>query len=150
MIPVYQKELDGENGDCLRAVWASLLHLKLHQVPHFVTRKDWVGCVERFVNKHGYEDWAYFLNPNDPRSKDYPDYVLPEKLTAGDVNGYWQATVYSPRFYPGFHAVIVDSCYNIIHDPNPLYKGIEKYPDADRLGKNGVIGVNLYNKTIIK
>jgi hypothetical protein len=60
------------------------------------------------------------------------------------------ATVYSPRFCglkeenPLTHAVIIDGSFNIVHDPNPDYRDLKKYPYADELGYNGVLSVSLF------
>lgn len=68
MIPVKQKEkspwLNNANqpGDCLRAAVASILHLKLEQVPHFVRRTNykehynphWFSDLRKYLRKIGY------------------------------------------------------------------------------------------------
>ena len=49
-----------------------------------------------------------------------------------------------------FHAVLIDNNFNIVHDPNPNYKGILKYPLADILGYNGIIKVDGFKKMRIR
>jgi hypothetical protein len=65
----------------------------------------------------------------------------------GSVDGYYPATVISSyttkkRFVT--HAVVIDKDFNVVHDPNPAYQ--KKYPYAEKLGYNGIIGVTLFEK----
>jgi hypothetical protein len=157
MTPVFQTIFTKTQGNCLTAVWASLLKLKIEEVPHFVAYDDYFGELCNFLEKYGYEYERYIVNPNrkDVSIENYdvlrnplPDY--------GSINGLFDATVYSPGLFdkerflndpeytPVCHAVICDTNLKIVHDPHPEYQNIEKYPMADELGFNGIIGISLF------
>ena len=53
MRKVYQKIIDPEKGDCLRAVICSLLGISDRKVPNFVTVKNWTDCMRRFLGSKG-------------------------------------------------------------------------------------------------
>jgi hypothetical protein len=157
---VYQTIFCNKKGNCYAAILASLLDLDLEEVPNFAEADNWDEAVESFMLKHGYE-YAYYT-VNGKRREDYKNKFfwfekeLPQYLS---INGYYDAIVYSPGFFdqdkydndpeysPSCHAVVVDKDFNIVHDPNPNYAGIEKYPLADTIGYNGIIGVVLWKKT---
>jgi len=161
MTPVYQTIMDNKRGNCQQAVWASLLDLDLEAVPNFILFKDDHDAVNKFISQYGFEYSCYVVNErrqdlSDDAKSSYP--FFSQGLPAfGDINGCYDAVVYSPgyfdedRFYndpeykPVCHAVIVDRNFNIVHDPNPKYQGV-KYPLADVIGYNGVIGICLYSK----
>lgn len=44
----------GRPGNCLQAAVASLLHLPLDDVPHFVEHEDWLERLRDFCLAHGY------------------------------------------------------------------------------------------------
>ena len=165
MTPVYQTILNNTNGNCWAAVWASLLNLPLEQVPNFVEQEDDHKALCDFIRPLGYEYDSYIVNgwrtdlPEGVKSQYlYFGEQLPEAIS---IDGYYDATVWSPGYFdrerflndpeykPTCHAVIVDKHFNIVHDPNPNYKGVE-YPMADIIGCNGVIGVSLYRKINIQ
>jgi hypothetical protein len=157
MQKVFQTVYGTEKGNCLTAVWASLLKLNIEEVPHFVVYDDYFGELCSFLLGHGLEYERYIVNPNrkdvsidgyDVLRNPLPDY--------GSINGFFDATVYSPghfdkdrfvndrEYTPICHAVICDKNLNIVHDPNPKYQGVEKYPLAEELGFNGILGVSLF------
>jgi hypothetical protein len=160
MTNVFQTICNNTNGNCLAAVWASLLHLNIDEVPNFVEYEDDHKALCEFIEHFGYEYACYLINRN---RKDLPYEVksqycyfeskLPDAFA---VNSYYDATVYSPGFWdqeryendptykPVTHAVVVDKNFNVVHDPNPKYQGLKSYPLADQLDYNGVIGVSLY------
>jgi hypothetical protein len=162
MTPVYQTIFDNKRGNCQAAVWASLLHLDLQHVPNFVEFDDDHDAVCKFLLDFGYQFECYIVNENrldlsHEAKATYP--FLKNGLPSfGHIDGFYDAVVYSPRFFdeerfyndPSYktvcHAVVVDKDLNIVHDPNPNYSGIKKYPLADVIGYNGVIGVCLYSK----
>ncbi len=67
------------------------------------------------------------------------------------VDGYFYASVYSPKYYnpndnpPVTHAVIIDKNLNIIHDVNPENSNVITYPEADKLKYNGILDVFMIN-----
>lgn len=95
MIPVEQQQMavfdeHGDNvqrGDCMRACVASLFELPLEDVPHFVEQNDWHGEWVRWLRARG-------LGIYDARIRVDDD---PTRLTAYPGDGYWLATVKSPR-----------------------------------------------------
>jgi hypothetical protein len=162
MTKVYQTIFDQVRGNCMAAVWASLLNLELQQVPNFVEHPDDHKALCDFLQPLGFEYHSYLINRN--RNDLQPDIkVQYSPLNEGlppafGFNGYYDGTVYSPRFFdvqrfhedpqykPVCHAVVVDKDLHIVHDPNPIYKGITAYPLANELGCSGLIGVGLYKK----
>jgi hypothetical protein len=162
MTPVYQTIFDNKRGNCQAAVWASLLHLDLQQVPNFVEFDDDHDALCKFLLDFDYEYQGYIINENrtdlTQQEKGKYQFLKHGLPSAGHIGGFYGAVVYSPgyfdeeRFYndPSYkrvcHAVVVDKDLNIVHDPNPNYSGIKKYPLADVIGYNGVIGVCLYSK----
>lgn len=162
MIPVHQTIFGNTKGNCHAAVWASLLHLNISQVPNFVEFDDTHDTVCKFLQAYGYEYSCYVINENRPDLPQetigtYPQ--LRQGLPSfGSIDGFYEAVVYSPGFFdpsrflidpefkPTCHAVIVDKDLNIVHDPHPGYKNA-RYPLADSIGYNGVIGVCLWTKT---
>jgi hypothetical protein len=166
MEKVYQTISNNINGNCLAAVWASLLNLGLKEVPNFVEHEDYFGELCAFLKAFGLEYDSYIINEN---RKDLPEEqrnqycFFSQGLTyCSSIEGLFEATVYSPglwdekryredpEYKPDCHAVIVDKNFNIIHDPNRNYedyqKALKPYPLADQLGYNGVIGVTLFRK----
>lgn len=163
MTAVYQTIHGDQRGNCLAAIWASMLDLDINVVPNFVEQDDYFGALCNFLLPFGYEYCSYVINPNrtDLSAEAKAGYEwlgqadeLPEW---GSINGYYDATVFSPGFWdaerfkndpdykPVCHAVVVDKDLNVVHDPNPAYKGM-KYPMADEWGYNGVLGVCLFKK----
>lgn len=155
MTPVFQEIFCGTRGDCLKAAMASILDLPLSEVPHFIEHDDWFGALTDFMWQRGYEYSNYAINPNremEQSAKESYEHFGHELWGEG-IGGFFEATVYSPGLYtkenPVCHAVIVDKNFNIVHDPNPNYKGV-KYPEADKLGFNGIIGVTIWTKKPLK
>lgn len=166
MIPVYQTVFSNSKGNCLAAVWASLLDKKIDDIPNFVEDEEYFEAMKSFLKPFGFTYQRYLINGNrvDLTEKQMEEYqhfkdVLPDH---GHVNGFYEATVYSPGYFdeakyfadpsyqPVYHAVIIDKDFKIIHDPNPRYKGIENYPLSDMIGYNGVIGVSLWHSIVNK
>lgn len=157
MKEVYQTIFCNKKGNCVAAVMASLLNLELIEVPNFVEQEDDFLATCDFIKQHGYIYAGYIKNKK--RAKDNRYDFFPDQLPMdASINGYFDATVFSPRYFdpvkyksdpeyvPVCHAVVCDRDFNIIHDPNPKYRHIDKYPLADEIGFNGIIGVTLWNK----
>lgn len=104
MKPVKQTII-GDNGNCLQACVASLFELELEEVPHFISYGD---------------DWWFV----------YKDFLAERNITVTysfnfvPVGSYYIASVKSPRFKDGTHAVICGPDGTIIHDPCP---GVDDY-----------------------
>ncbi len=154
MLKVYQTIIDPGRGNCLQAVIATLFEDELENVPHFLLAKEgWFKSLYYYVQSKEHEFLATLYNPNSFGM--LPGYEcrfkeLKEKYKG--INGYFYASVYSPKYYnpldtiPNTHAVIIDKDLNIIHDPNPEYKNITQYPEADKIGYNGIIDVFVIEK----
>ena len=118
MIPVMQKL----NGDCLRASVASLLELKIKQVPHFMGYgMARCGVFIRFLDLTGHDYWgvadAKELSPND------------------SIGGFFLASVPSKNKEDTNHAVIIDTAGLVVHDPTKdgkeSYQGINVIESGD-------------------
>jgi hypothetical protein len=156
MIKVYQRIVDKGHGDCMQAAFASLLEVPYEEVPQLKLLGDrWFQALWKFLKEHGYEYEGSLYNflenkrlyPNDKSQNRF--YEIKEME---GVNGYFYATVYSPKFYdpsdgtPITHAVIIDKDFNIVHHVNAEYNDDTKYPLADEIGYNGILTIYMINK----
>lgn len=100
MKPVKQRDISQENGECLRACVASLFEMDIDDVPHFITLgEDW---------------WFKFLKWFEDRN------INVNWLTDRIPFGAWHiASVVSPRFPEGTHAVVCDPEGEYVFDPHP-------------------------------
>lgn len=167
MTPVYQTIVDKELGDCIRAVIATLLDKSIINVPHFLEFKDnWYEELEEYLAKEGYKagcnlynkNYIRLLHPIDScfeKEKFYKPAMLNKTNLKKEesINGYYFASVLSPGYFnykdginSHTHAVVIDSNFNIVHDPNPRYKGILEYPLANLLKYNGITLVWIIKK----
>lgn len=113
MTPIDQTLVDQGKGNCQQAAIASLLDLELEAVPNFIEDpENFWHILWDFMMEQGYDiSWEH---PNDRKP------TLIEKLKFdGGWGGYFPATVPSQTFKDCFHAVIIDSELNVVHDPNP-------------------------------
>lgn len=120
MIPqtqlVMHDPANGQQGDCMRAVIASLLEMKIEDVPHFAQLGSgaykFYTLIDTFLEKHGYEaDWG--------RS---PIYYLKE-----GVDIYHLISGVSPRDPAVRHCVV--GLNGAIHfDPHPSRAGLAGEP----------------------
>jgi len=151
-------------GNCVQAAVASLFELPLEEVPHFLHEEDWVkynatdwfDCYYQFLKTRGYR--LKGTKYNTRRLGFWGEDTFKNITVEDSINGYFEATVYSPGFFDrneyitnynylnGLHAVIIDKDFNIVHDPNPNYQGTEKYPLHEWIGYNGVLEVYTYEK----
>lgn len=161
MIKVYQTIVDRGHGNCMQAAIASLFDLPLEAVPNFKEfGSDWWREMMNFVRSQGYEFDGTLYNYNQyriinkreglPTAKGLRSRFHKIKSMEG-VNGYFYASVYSPKYYnpddkpPATHAVIIDKNYNIVHDVNPNYANITGYPEGKKLGYNGILSIYMIN-----
>lgn len=162
---VYQRVIDPNNGDCMKCSVATLLQLNYEDVPD-LCNAAWHKTLKMFMREHGYDyDYDVIWNPNvgylenptawcfmkDPE-RDPVDFFPNLKQEYG-VNGLFLATVYSPKYtnpneHPmsHLHAVLCDIDFNIIHDPQPEYKGILHYPYSQIIGYNGIRSIEIIRK----
>ena len=126
----YQTIVSPLRGNCLQATVATILNLRLNEVPSFhehIVPGEWAEHFYEFMTENGYPDMVS-LNP-----KGLPMQVLLDALHFdGGINGFWLATVPSATFKGGTHSVIIDSNAQIVHDPNPNQKAMG-YTYADIL-----------------
>jgi hypothetical protein len=161
MKKVFQTVVDPNKGNCMQAVIASLFDKELEEVPNFIECEDWFKSLYEFIQPLGYDYHGMFHNKNysrllTPTFSCFNEEVwhAPSILTRANlkkykgVNGYFFASVLSPKYFnykdgleAHTHAVIVDVNCNVVHDPNPEYKGILEYPLAKLLKYNGIIDV---------
>jgi hypothetical protein len=151
-------------GNCMQAVFASLFSLSLDEVPHFIEKKDHQKYLSIFLKKNGYK-FVQQVNNIKISSLPYTDFeniymedIFPDIIKSDGINGLFYGLVYSPSeidtvllkqdisYTPPLHAVIVDKNFNIVHDPNPAYKGIKEYPLAKEIGYNGIAYLNIINR----
>jgi len=105
MIPVYQTVIDKGRGNCLQAAMASMFHLELEQVPHFILYEDWFKV---------FWHWLHALD------HDYYGCRNAERLADAQlVNDALYCSVWSKLFPGGTHAVLINREGVVIHDPNP-------------------------------
>lgn len=166
MIKIYQTIIDKGRGNCMQAAIASLFDLNIENVPNFIEYKDgWFSPLYKFLETQNYSYEGMLHNKNYSRMLtptfrcfNEEKWHMPSILTKTNlkknegVNGYFFASVLSPKYFnykdgieKHTHAVIIDKNYNIVHDPNPEYEKIFKYPLADLLKYNGIIDVFLIN-----
>lgn len=165
MTPVYQTIIDNKTGNCLEAAMASLLDMKLEEVDKFKDDQDndWFWHMTMFLKYHNYQFDGTLYNtrfrevkPESSHAKQMDRFH--EIKNRRGINGYFLATVLSPKYFDVnsedviTHAVIIDRDFNIVHDPNPENKNYvhgtkpeqkKSYPYADVLGYNGVKTVML-------
>jgi len=159
MLKVYQTIVDKEHGNCMQAAIASLFEKKLEEVPNFIEYKNgWAEPLFEFLKKVGYNYDGILYNMNFNRLRGYYEYKNKTKFYKlkkyDGVNGYFCASVLSPKYYVKgdkecyftTHAVIIDRNLNIIHDPNPEYHNIKEYPESKFLKYKGIIDIYMINK----
>lgn len=121
MKPVEQLVSDGEVGDCMRAVVASLLELQTEQVPHF--RLFETLNPRKLPNKAGgwFSVFSYFLMANGYKLGHNKHFNSGDPLAEDSINGHFFAVVNS-RNFEGTHAVVMDMNGVVVHDPSPTKK----------------------------
>ena len=153
MKKVYQENISNINGDCMRAVIASLFDDEITKVPNFIDyNEDWFNVFVEHFKRKGYEEKIALYNPII-FEEILPEYSLDRLSEFKGVNGFFYATVCSPTYNPKgkkqgiTHAVVVDGEFNIVHDPNPDYKNIKrKYPLHDKY--NGIRQVEIFERKL--
>jgi len=121
MKKVYQSKVSNVDGDCARAVIASLFDLELHEAPEISSKRGQALDMLNFFGEKGYHPSVYNRRPD----QDIPTLEEVAKYDGG-VNGYFFASVPSQTF-DCTHAVVVDKDLKIVHDPNPnqLYLNVK-------------------------
>lgn len=152
MEKIYQRLVDKNKGDCMRAAIASLLNMDYEQVPNFIEdERGYFPLLWEFLQSTDYEYKGFLHNPMEKVNMHEECFVGALSKYDG-VDGIFYASVYSPKYYdtsdpvPNTHAVLIDKNYNIVHDPNPGNKDVIEYPLAKELGYNGIINIMLLEK----
>lgn len=132
----------------MQAAIATLFGKELDDVPNFIEHgEDWSTVFFNYAMSEGYRFEATLYNFDAHPDINRDGNRFDELKDYEGVNGLFYAAVFSPGFYhpdqksPVKHAVLVDKELNIVHDPNPNYEGIEKYPRADEIGCGGITEV---------
>lgn len=165
MIKEYQTIVDPDKGNCMQAALASLFNKNIKDVPNFIIYDDYYNILNQFITENGYMYVGMLHNKkmsiiNTPTYNcfNYDAWCDEQLLTKENINkfsgvdGFFYASVLSPKYFnwhDGFfnrHAVIIDNKFNIVHDPNPEYSTILKYPLSDVIDCNGIVNVTLYEK----
>jgi len=126
MKKVLQSIIDKDHGDCMRAVWASILEIPLMEFPD-LNGDDWFHIEYNYLRERWYCSTSIMKGKHDTE--------MLKKIARFDngVNGFLYASVPSQTFPNVTHAVVVDTDLNIVHDPNPNQKALLLKPE-DVLG----------------
>ena len=161
---VYQTIIDPQHGNCMQAAFASLFNDKLENVPNFIESNNWFEDMKAYAESKGYsyngmlhnKKWISLCQAKTTDVFEKSGWYKPGLISKSNikknsgVDGFFYAGVCSPAFFGwdtfASHAVIIDSDFNIVHDPNPNNKEIYKYPLANIIGFNGIIDIYLFNK----
>lgn len=164
MIKQYQEVVDADRGDCLRACVCSLLNLSISEIPNYFDAPNFHEAFMKSLSDNGYSLITHLWNPNNwylthpngscfEENRYIKEYSLEALGSYQGVDGYFIGAVISPNnFSWGLgpldhtHAVIIDKDFDIVHDPNPNYKDIIRYPFSRELGYNGVYVVYVIEK----
>lgn len=113
-----------KKGNCQQAAIASLLELEIDEVPNFnLDQENFWEILWDFMRDQGYDDISW-EHPNDKT----PSLIDRLKFDGG-WDGCFPATVTSQTFEGGFHAVLIDSDLNVVHDPNPNKLALKCKPE---------------------
>jgi hypothetical protein len=104
MKPVDQTVFGAPLGNCLSACVASLLHLRIDEVPTFCDKPDWLCVLNAWLRERGL--WAMC-------------YVYETSLVPP---GFWIMGGKSPRG-DFLHAVVMRGS-EMVHDPHPSRDGV--------------------------
>lgn len=122
MKKIFQTIVDPGKGNCMQAVTASLFEKELDEVPNFIEYgQDWFEELWKYYKSQGY-GWPMCFNIGNKKK----DLEVARKALKydGGINGFFDGTVKSQTFKDVYHAVVVDSNLNIVHDPNPNQKAL--------------------------
>jgi len=111
MEKVFQTDLSPKTGNCHQACLASLLDMKLDDVPHFMVMENFHRKETEWLIKKGFVYVGAYI----------PDF-FPNDYEFEGIEGYFIAG--GPTDRGTQHSVIVDKKLNLIHDPNPNGNGL--------------------------
>ena len=125
MKKVFQTIVDKNNGNCMQAAIASLLELKLEQVPNFIEEEHAHVTLYDFMRGYGYDVCTIRRGKRNDATK----FLCKIAKFDDGINGYLCASVLSQTFENTTHLVVTDLDLNIVHDPNPNQKAMSLTPD---------------------
>jgi hypothetical protein len=132
MTKVYQRRVCPRDGDCAQAAIASLFELEIEEVPDFVrlhgADNPQSVQVMNFIKEKGYE-YPSYCGPWLLDGKPNTELLIKAAKFDEGINGYFYATVQSQTYKNVYHAVVVDTDLNIVHDPNPNEKCLVLKPE---------------------
>lgn len=176
MKKVYQKIISSTEGDCVRAAVASILDLELEEVPSLSPDSEQMKNLIEFMNSMGYSHEGTLWNKNfllltntiqggalewcKDTYKLKDQYCFKEMIEENvvmqecNINGLYLATVLSPMYTKvnmtegsfAYHQVICDKDFKIVHDPNPNYEDLKRYPLSELLGFSGICYMDIFKK----
>lgn len=149
MTKIYQDRF-GLKGNCMQATTASILDLRIEDVPYF-KGKQWFKTFYSFLKKQECQYERTIYNPQMlGEFGDGEGFDVKVQESEG-INGLFLATVFSPGMFkieaflrgkmPTTHSVIVNKKLEIVHDPHPAYKRKKNYPLYQFLDYHGIITV---------
>ena len=162
MKQVFQSIIDIGKGDCLRATLCSLLELDPAIVPNFsALGQNYFTPFLQTIRAAGCE----YIGTRyaDPWGDAAPAYTLDKLKKRAGIDGMFLATVLSPKYHDleivqksfnarvlpfgtATHSIIIDKDLNVIHDPNPNYRGVKEYPFAEVIGHHGIMSACVIEK----
>jgi hypothetical protein len=160
MHKIYQTIINKGYGNCMQAAIASLFEIKLEEVPDLkALGHNWFSALWNFIKERDYQYDGCLYNYNRYRiinkKRGVETIHLKTKFNKikkmEGVNGYFYASVYSPKYYnsnedPAItHAVIIDKNFNIVHDVNPENQNIINYPESKLLKYHGILDIFIIN-----
>jgi hypothetical protein len=121
MKPVDQTVSGNGNGDCMRAVLASLFEQKFEDTVdvYGYPEGEWVIPFMDWIESIGYEYEGVVHMFVDPVNGVNKKRALRDLSKFESVGGYFYGAVNSRSFKDVTHAVIIDALGIVVHDPSP-------------------------------
>ena len=113
MIPVYQTDFGCGRGNCLQACIASILELPLEDVPHFSLEEEWREARDNFLKQFD----LYMIEVDAEACRKIGHHLYGYHIIAGPAPG---------QPYDGLWHAVVGYNGEIVHDPHPKSRGLEK------------------------
>lgn len=148
MRQVYQTLTEPPHGNCFAAALASLLDTSLDEVPNFHaltlahgvddSSVNFYVRVQEFLACRGLTMFEYSTREQEPALDSVP-YVkfgmsweqIADVVKGRSAGGYYIAGVPSKRINDALHAIVIDTEFKPVHDPNADNVGKPPYTSAD-------------------
>ena len=132
MTPVFQTIINSCTGDCLRAAMASILDMRIEDVPNFAeeeghksTEASELTPCQRWLESIGLQELEFFLHDVSRNTYDHFCSIACMLANSGPV--YALASLPSQSFSDCSHAVVIkingykkEPWVEVAHDPNPF------------------------------